>query len=489
VPTQTRTSHDTLTRVTTEQLWTRNTLKWQTTYGHDGDRKTVFPPTGGASRTEWDVEGRTTRLRVYPTSDATGTPETTSYGYDRVGQLTSITDPANHTTSYSYDVGGRRRSTQDPDTGTATSVYNPAGDVTSSTDGRGQKLSFEYDPLGRPTTRWAGEVGTGTRLASFGYDTLASGATAKGHPTSATRYDNGGQYLTAVAGYTDDYQPTGQSWTIPVGEGQLAGTYRTSMTYNPHTGAPATVSYPAAPGVAAETVTYGYDPLGHPTTLTGQAPYVTATGFTAFGQLSRRVHGDPGPGQLTRNYTFDTATGRLTSIAATTPHPLGVGQPQTVQHDTYTYTPTGDVTAIKDNTDNQSQCYRYDHQHRLTEAWTATDTCTTNPTTTALATSGKHPYWDSWTFDKAGRRTTDTHRTATTATTRTYTYPTTAGAPRPHAMTSVTKTGAGAGVDTFSYDNAGNTDTRTIAGLRSDYTFDAENRFSKAEVHATGGTQ
>jgi YD repeat-containing protein len=99
---------------------------------------------------------------------------------------------------------------------------------------------------------------------------------------------------------------------------------------------------------------------------------------------------------------------------------------QTVQDDSYAYNATGDVTAITDNIDGQSQCYRYDPQHRLTDAWTTLATCATDPTLAGVATSGKYPYWDSWTFDPAGRRTTDTRRTAIATTSRSYTYPATA---------------------------------------------------------------
>jgi hypothetical protein len=113
---------------------------------------------------------------------------------------------------------------------------------------------------------------------------------------------------------------------------------------------------PSAAGKAqrpAETVTYGYNPLGYPTTLsgtdtTGSHPYVTGTGYTALGQLGQRSYGDPGPGQLTRSYTWDPATGRLAAITSRLPNPAQPGQYLTVQNDIYSYTPTGDISAIKD---------------------------------------------------------------------------------------------------------------------------------------------
>ncbi|WP_204014236.1 RHS repeat domain-containing protein [Virgisporangium aurantiacum] len=483
---QTRTTYDLLGRTTSAQTWSLGTMKWQTTYTHGGDRTTTFPPSGGATRTEWDALGRTTKLHLFPNSAGTGTPETTSYTYHRSGDVATVTDTAGNVTSYGYDLAKRRTSTTDRDTGTSTTVYNVAGDVLSSTDARQQKTSFEYDAIGRVTNRWAGEVGTGTRLVSYTYDTLAAG-----QRTSATRYANDGQYVTSVTGFTDDYQPTGVSVSIPLGEGLLAGSYDLSMTYNPYTGAPATLTYPAQHGAPAETITYGYDTLGNPTAMGGLAEYVSETHYTKLGELSSRRHGSTaaGPGKMKRTYTWDDATGRLAAVKSS----RTIDNTPTwseFQNDTYTYTPTGDITGIKDTLDGQSQCFRYDPQHRLTEAYTALDNCVAAPTTAAIAGSGKYPYWDSWTFDNAGRRATDTHRTAGTTTGRTYTYPASgATAVRPHAMTSVTKTGTGAGTDSFTYDNAGNLATRTINGVNQTYTFNSDNQLAQAVVQAAGGNQ
>jgi YD repeat-containing protein len=485
---QLRASYDTLGRQTSFAQWSQNVLKWQTVTGYGGDRVTVTPPDGGATVTMVDALGRTTDLHVYPTSAITGTPETTHYTYDRLGRLATVTDPAGNLTSNGYDLLGRRTSVTDPDTGTSTYSFNLAGELLYSIDGRNQKLSNERnDSLGRVTATWAGEVGTGTKLTAFVYDTKA-----KGQLTSSTRYVGGDAYTVTIDGYTERYQPTGRTWSIPIGQGSLAGSYQNTYSYD-LAGNLVSATFPAGGGLAAETVTYGYNPLGYPTTLsgtdsTGSHPYVTGTGYTSLGQLGQRSYGDPGPGQLTRSYTWDPATGRLANITSKLPNPAQPGQHLTVQNDIYSYTPTGDISAIKDGTDNQSQCYQYDGQHRLTEAWTTLATCATAPTAAGVAASGKHPYWDSYSYDTAGRRSTDTHRTASTATTRVVTYP--AGGTRPaHAATSVQYTGAVARTDTMTYDNAGNTSTRTIDGVSTDFTFNSENRFAGATVHAPGGNQ
>ncbi|UWZ34801.1 hypothetical protein Drose_26920 [Dactylosporangium roseum] len=482
VPSQTVASYDNQDRLSTATLQALGVSQWSTSYSYDGDQSTVVPPDGGAARTYVDAWGRTSRLEVYPTSTVTGSHETTSYAYDTAGNLATLTDPAGNVTSYGYNLAGWRTSTTDPDTGTSTSSYNAAGDVIATTDGRGQTISHEYDQLGRETVRWANAISTGIKLATFTYDTLK-----KGLPTASTRWVGSDQFTVSVTGYTSRYQPTGQTWSIPMSQGALAGTYTIGYGYD-RAEHPTSISYPAGGGLAAETVTTGYNTLGYPTTLTGTDPYVTATSYTQIGQLTQRVYGASGPGQLTRDYTWQPATGRLATITSKQPNTGGTGW-TTIQNDTYTYTPTGDITRILDGTDNQSQCYRYDGQHRLTHAWTTLSGCTNLPTNADVDTSGKYPYYDRWSYDSANRQLAYTHQwTSQNAWTRVPTYGL-AGTDPVHAATSVAQQGAYAHTDTMTYDNAGNTKQRTINGVVTDFTFNPENQFSAATVHATGGDQ
>ncbi|MFG2045656.1 polymorphic toxin-type HINT domain-containing protein [Dactylosporangium sp. NPDC048998] len=478
------TVYDNLERPIRAEQWSKTSKLWQTQTQYDGDRTTVIPPDGGAAVSTFDVFSKTITLDRYPTSSPTGTKESTSYTYDRLRQLTKVTDAAGNQTDYTYDLLGRRVSLTDPDAGTSSFVYDAAGQLTSTTDGRGQTISHEYDNLGRETARWAGNIGTGTKLATFTYDSLT-----KGLPTSSTRWVGADQYILSVDGYNDQYQPTGQTWTIPMIQGALAGTYQIGYTYD-LVGNLATISYPNGAGLNAETVTHSYTTLGAPRSTLGATSYVTSTSYGGLGQLTQRINGSNGAAsQLTRTYTYDPATMRLASVKSQLPDQAVPGQFTTIANDSYAYTPTGDITKITDLTDNQSQCYRYDGQHRLTEAWTAVDACAANPTTGAIAGSGKYPYWDSYQFDTAGRRTTDTHRTSSTnATTHTFHYPA-AGAARVHAATSVDYTGAISRTDSMTYDNVGNTQQRTINGVVTDFTFNPENQFAAATVHATGGDQ
>ncbi|MEV8517143.1 RHS repeat-associated core domain-containing protein [Dactylosporangium sp. NPDC051484] len=76
------------------------------------------------------------------------------------------------------------------------------------------------------------------------------------------------------------------------------------------------------------------------------------------------------------------------------------------------------------------------------------------------ALGGPAPYWQSWTFDSAGDRKTETVHTAAATTTTNYNYPV-AGGTRPHAVTSTT---AGSTTLNYQYDNTGNTTCRPASG-------------------------
>ncbi|WP_327007610.1 polymorphic toxin-type HINT domain-containing protein [Dactylosporangium sp. NBC_01737] len=486
---QQRVTYDPLNRPTINAKWAGDAETWHQTNLYDGASVTTIPPAGGIGGTNtvrYDALGRATSLDVYPTGgNPVGTPETTIYTYDRLSQLTSVIDAAGSKYTTAYDLLGRPTSQTDPDTGTTSIKYDEASQITWTIDGRLQKISHEYDPLGRETRRWAGEINTGTKLASFAYDTKAKGAL-----DSATRWVGSDQYIDTIDGYNTLYQPTSTTTTIPMIQGALANTYQTTYSYTEF-GDLTSIGYPAGGGLAAETVNYSYTNFGLPNTAAGIDPYVTASTYSEYGELSQRVYGASGIAQMTRNYTYQPDTGRLANITSKLPNPAQAGQFTTVQNDTYTYDHTGDITRILDGTDNQSQCYRYDGQHRLTNAWTTLGTCTPDPTAAAITSSGKYPYWDTYTFDTSGRRTTDIHRTsATDTTTRMFTYPTPGPtAQRVHAATSVAYTGTTTRTDSMTYDNAGNTQQRTINGVVTDFTFNPENQYASATVHASGGDQ
>ncbi|SBT38676.1 RHS repeat domain-containing protein [Micromonospora narathiwatensis] len=457
VPTQTRTVYDGAGRPTASVFQPYDAERWRTSVYYAGDRTDTTPPAGGtATSTLTDARGRTVSVRQYhgttPTPGTVGSWDTTSYAYNRKGQLTGVTDALGNQWLYEYDLQGRRTKTTDPDTGVSTFGYDAADRVTLSTDGRGKKLAYLYDPLGRKRAVYDNAVG-GTMRAQWVYDTIA-----KGRLSQSTRFVGSAAYQTKIVGYTDQYQPTGVQVVIPTSETNLAGTYDFFSTYNID-GSVNSASLPSTGGdLPAETLSYTYDALGQPTTMTSlygaaNLSYVAGTTYNALGELDQLTldTDDTAGGRVWQAFTHELETGRLTGVRVD----RDTVAPNTLSDVRYTYDNAGNITKAVDvapDPVDDTQCFTYDHLRRLTDAWTPSNgDCAAAPSATALG--GPAPYWHSWTFDPVGNRKTQVVHTSTGNTTTTYGYPA-AKAAQPHTLSTTT---TGSLVQNYKYDESGNT--------------------------------
>ncbi|HZM83535.1 MAG TPA: RHS repeat-associated core domain-containing protein [Candidatus Limnocylindrales bacterium] len=443
---ETRYSYDGAGRVTTEALYTKGAEKWRTSTSYGGDRITLTPPGGGTVTTKvFDAKDRVVEL--YQQADLT------RMSYTKLGRPATVTDPAGNIWRYIYDSRQRLVRAEAPDTGVRSWTYDNADRVKTSTDGRGRALTHNYDDLGRRTSLYEGT----TKLAQWVYDTAANGLGLLG---SATRFAGANAYTTAPTGYDLRGRRLGTAVTIPAAETGLAGTYTTGYAYNEADQVTRVVT-PAAGGVAAETLVYGYDALGYPATLAGQYPYVADStrdelgepAWLAFGDYGRRVY---------RTFERDPATGRLTRATTYRDHP----DTPTLAEVSYGYDPAGNVTSIVDAPDGatvDAQCFQYDYLRRLAQAWTPSGSCATAPSLSGLAGAAK--YWHVYTYDRTDNRLTEVQHSATGDVNRGYSYP--AG----HRLASVSTNGSAA---LFGYDAAGNL---TSAAGRT-FTWDVEGRLA-----------
>ncbi|MFB6726457.1 phospholipase A2 [Kribbella sp. NPDC056345] len=456
--------------------------KWRTTTTYGGDRVSVDPPAGGtATTTLLDAQGRTTALRQYHGDSPTGGYDQTTYKYTTAGQLAQMTDAPGNKWEYRYDLRGRKTQTKDPDLGTTNLTYTAVDDVKTRTDARNQTLVYSYDDLGRRTAGYLGSLGGPKRIA-WTYDKLPNGQEVKGQQATATTYDaNGKSFTTTVQGYNALYQPLQTALTVPedgvAGDDRLAATYTTTYKYNVD-GSLASETLPAAGGLPKESVFHTYDDYGRALKTyggmdgLGTVEYVQQTDYTSYGEAQRLHLGENGK-RAWLSYYYDDNTRQLsrTIVDAELPKPM--------QSDVnYDYDPAGNITSVADTTlDRQPdvQCFKYDYLKRLTDAWTPSGGCESEPSKAAL--TGPAPYWQGWTYNSIGNRLSEQDHL--TDVTRSYTYPA-AGQPRPHAATAVTTQAAGAKAvqvaNTFEYDAAGNTTTRDDQQLA----WDAENRLTSS---------
>ncbi len=229
---------------------------WNTSYTPDNYIQTLTTPNGVTSQFQYDGMGRLTReirpektieysyadcCRQSQVDEKIGAiTRRTTYTYDGIGRLTSVTDPQNRTISYTYNGRGQRLT-----------MATPGGLITN----------FIYDDAGRVI-----EIRTGADWARFTYD--AAGRRTK------TEYSNG-----ASNNYTYNTRSQLTSVVIRDGANAVIASYvyildangnRTGVTYHDGT---ASLPLDALGRLTGETVNsaslgdfnkvYGYDAVGN----------------------------------------------------------------------------------------------------------------------------------------------------------------------------------------------------------------------------------
>jgi RHS repeat-associated protein len=492
VPSETKTGYDGAGRTSTITLYGDGVQLWQTGYAYGGDHVDTSPPAGAPATTTYtDARGNTSRLLTYHGSVPTGSYDTTSYSYTPAGQLASMTDTAGNQWSWTYDVLGRLTASHDPDKGNTTNGYDAAGRLTSSTDARGTTLDYSYDTLDRRTDEYLDPISPADQLAHWSYDTASitgapAGTLAKGQPGTATRYlggSSGSAYTTAVTSYDRANRPTGTSVTIPAGYGPLTGSYNTTLAYAV-TGQLTSRTDPAVGGLAQETNTLGYDSLGQPGGLhSSLASYVGSVGYDHYGRLVS-LGQSWSAASLTHTYTWQDGSNRLLEVLARRTASTNA----IIADRYYSYDNAGDITEVNDvtpATGTDTQCFSYDYQQQLTEAWTPASSNCADPRSD-LSLGGPAPYWQSYQYDPTGNRTSVV-RHATDSThadlTDSYSYPA-AGAGQPHAVQSISHSD-GSPTSSYGYDPAGDTTSRPGQTL----SYDAEGHLAGVQLGATSQSE
>ncbi|WP_327233541.1 hypothetical protein OG349_05730 [Streptomyces sp. NBC_01317] len=296
----------------------------------------------------------------------------------------------------------------DPDKGDASSTFDDRNLLTStssaSAGSRKKTVTHLYDGLGREIETHDGDA-TGPLLTKHVWDP----SNFEGRLASTTRYvggASGAAYTTTYNIYDTLYRPNRTTTTIPSvpGEEGLAGDYQSNITYDAN-GTVRSTGYPAAGALPAEALTPTYDDVLRPVTLTGTGgtTYVTGTTYSFTGKPLQSTYQSGGKKTQVTN-TYQWGTQRLSNTRVDREN-----VPGTDKSSTFGYDQAGNITFIsdvsRDGTDNQ--CFQYDYQRRLTQAWAqGTTTCAESPSGSVLG--GPAPYWQSYTYDLSGNRRTET---------------------------------------------------------------------------------
>ncbi|MGH8011546.1 MAG: hypothetical protein ACREQ4_03465, partial [Candidatus Binataceae bacterium] len=93
----------------------------------------------------YDPLGNVTSVTQTP-APGTAPSVTSSFTYQQpFNELTTVTDPLNHTTKIAYDASGSVQSITDPLNRVTGEMHNSAGQLTSITNPLGQTTSYSYD--------------------------------------------------------------------------------------------------------------------------------------------------------------------------------------------------------------------------------------------------------------------------------------------------------------------------------------------------------
>jgi RHS repeat-associated protein len=364
----------------------------------------------------------------------------TTYDYDRLDNLTVVTDTLGITTTMQYDMLGRKEAMHDPDMGDWSYSYDALGNLLTQTDAKSQVIGFAYDGLNRLVEKDYGDDGTAEARYFYDGDTCTGCATPTGEVEGRqTAVWTAGSW--AVYHY-DDARGRLSSEERAI-DGAPGGPFETEYTYDAMD-RPVTMTMPDT-----EVITTTYNVAGLPFTLVGDTPYVSGTGYNALGQMTQL---NMNSGIITTTYSYyPAATGnnRLQQIQ------VGGGSLLDLK---YSYDDVGNVVQIVDGqTQTQTQSFVYDALDRLTGA-------------SAQAGGPWAAYSGSYEYDRVGNLTLK----AEGGITHTMQYSDTAHVHAVSAVNGVAQT----------YDANGNMTERVVDGVTYTQGWDQENRLVWA---STGG--
>ena len=252
---------------------------------------------GDVTSTTYDPKGNVLTVTQLP-----NTPDqaTTTYTYEPVfNQVATTTDPLNHTTTFGYDNLGNRTSVTDALNHKSTFTFNGAGQVTSITDPLQHTTTFAYngpdlstttDPLNRVAQQFADTAGRVTAL------TDAAGQTTR------FVYD-GLNHLTQVTDPLGGVTAYGFDTAGRLGSVTDALTHATTYGYD-------TLDRLAShTDPLSKTETFGYDVNGNPSQRIDRKGQMTTRTYDGLDRLSQITYDDGS----TLAYGYDSGN-RLTTI-------------------------------------------------------------------------------------------------------------------------------------------------------------------------------
>ena len=355
----TTTAYDLLDRETAVTLPDNTTTSYQ--YGIDvnATSTTVIDANGNASRTVTDGDGRTVRAIQYK-GDVGAEALNTTFAYDGIGRLITVTDTEGNVTSSSYDLGDRRTEVIHPASGKTTFTYDALGNVltrqTANLSGKGQYIRFTYEQ-GRLKRVTYPEHPENDVIYHYGDENAEQGL--RGRVKFREDGSGGNEYHYDLLGNVSRMKRT---VTIP---GNTIATAEMTWTYD-NFGKLKQMQFPRTNGIS-ERITYHYDRAGQLQSVyngdLASYHYIQEIGYDKFGD---RVHIKYGNGSNT-TYSYNADNRRLYQTVTLSNTRLCIAGRM------YNYDDVGNITSVSTISSNQllpaiNHTYAYDPLNRLIEA-------------------------------------------------------------------------------------------------------------------------
>jgi RHS repeat-associated protein len=223
---------------------------------YSGNTVTVTDQASKSRKSVTDGLGRLTQ--VYEAPNDSNYNYLTSYAYDALDDLTSVTQGTQPARSFVYDSLKRLSSATNPESGTINYIYDSNGNLTQKTDARGVVSTYTYDALNRNTSVTYTNDPANAPMVTRTYDGATNGvgrlwktetAGAAASRTTIDGYDALGRPLKLQQQFYDGKTPWVSYWA--------------HRTYD-LAGGVLTQTYPSG-----HTVDYAYDAAGRISSFTG----------------------------------------------------------------------------------------------------------------------------------------------------------------------------------------------------------------------------
>ncbi|WP_187284637.1 DUF6531 domain-containing protein [Streptomyces sp. uw30] len=417
---------------------------------------------GAKTAYAYDKAGRLIATTAARGNVSGATKYTWKYGYDKVGNRTTVTDPLGNTIKTDYDAEYRPIAVTDPLGKVRKTEYDGEGNITRTFDALGKATAYTYDANNQPLT----STDRGGKTVSYTYDdagNLASETSPLGSKTTYG-YDDNGRLTTTVEprGNVSGADPAQYTWSTAydaagniLSQSDPYGNKTVSSSYD---GAGQLIERADALG---KKTAYEYDELGRLTNVTAPDGGITSLGYDAVGNLTSRKDANG----HTTNYTYDGASRPLKIT-----DPLG-------RVTSFDYDADGNRTSIT-NARGQKVTSTYDARNLLTQSTFSDGTPTV-----------------AHTYDAAGRPKTIKDGTGT----RTVTYDdegrpltiTSPGATNPFKYTYndngtiKSRTYPDGRATTYAYDSDSQIVGQSAGGKTTSYTWDAAGNLTSAKLPTT----